>query len=90
LKQLYKNYNFSVEAIGDITYWNLKNFPLYQRIHELLMDIEENPFQGGIGKTEVLKNQKGIVSKRINDEHRMTYQLDKDVVHIIACKGHYD
>jgi toxin YoeB len=80
---------FSHKAIDDITYWNQENSSLYAKIHELLIDIKKHPFQGGIGKTEVLKNQEGIASKRINDEHRITYCIEKHVIHIFACKGHY-
>ncbi|MDR1556560.1 MAG: Txe/YoeB family addiction module toxin [Tannerellaceae bacterium] len=91
LKQLYgKDYTFSHEAIDDITYWNQKNPSLYAKIHELLIDIGKHPFQGGMGKTEVLKSQEGIASKRINGEHRITYRLEKNVIRIFTCKGHYN
>lgn len=90
LKELYKNYNFADEAIDDMNYFNQTNILLYKRIHDLLMDIEEHPHQGGIGKTEVLKGQGGIASKRINDEHRLTYQLMNDTVIILSCRGHYN
>jgi toxin YoeB len=90
LKQLYENgYVFSPEAIDDMTYWNQRNPSLYARIHELLVDIKKHPFQGGTGRTEVLKYQEGNASKRINEEHRITYRLEKNVVHIFTCKGHY-
>lgn len=90
LKELYKNYNFKDVAIDDINYFNQTNILLYKRIHELLLDIEEHPHQGGIGKTEVLKGEGGIASKRINDEHRLTYKLTNDTITIISCRGHYN
>jgi toxin YoeB len=89
LAQLYAGYDFSSEAIEDITYWNQKDFPLYQRIQKLLANVTTHRFQGGMGKTEVLKNQKGIVSKRIDAKHRITYRLKDGIVYILACKGHY-
>jgi toxin YoeB len=90
LKQLYEKHQFEDQALDDLTYWNQKNFPLYLRIHDLLVDIIDNPFQGGIGKTEVLKNQKGIASKRIDDANRITYYLKDKSIHVVTCKGHYD
>ncbi|GHU78598.1 hypothetical protein FACS1894145_0950 [Bacteroidia bacterium] len=89
LSYLYQNYKFEDGAINDVTYWNQYDPVLYSKLHELLIDIPDNPFQGGIGKTEVLKNQGGIASKRLNDEHRITYQLEKDNIRIIRCKEHY-
>ncbi|MDR3057088.1 MAG: Txe/YoeB family addiction module toxin [Prevotella sp.] len=90
LSQLYKNYTFDDKALEDITYWNHINFSVYLRVHELLVDIKDNPFQGGIGKTEVLKNKSGIASKRLDDEHRITYQLENSRVYVRSCKGHYE
>ncbi|MDR2117924.1 MAG: Txe/YoeB family addiction module toxin [Tannerellaceae bacterium] len=91
LKHLYGNdYMFHSEAIDDMTYWNRENPSLYARIHELLKDIKAHPFQGGTGKTEVLKRQEGIASKRINREHRIKFRLVRNVIHIFACKGHYN
>ncbi|MCI8635838.1 MAG: type II toxin-antitoxin system YoeB family toxin [Eubacterium sp.] len=30
------------------------------------------------------------VRKRINDEHRIVYAVEKETVVIISCRGHYD
>jgi toxin YoeB len=91
LRQLYgKNYTFSPQAIEDMTYWNQKDPALYAKTHELLTDIGKHPFQGRTGRTEVLKNQEGLASKRINREHRITYRLEKNVICIFTCKGHYN
>jgi toxin YoeB len=44
----------------------------------------------GIGKPEVLKNQKGF-SRRINEEHRLVYVGDENRnLRILSCKYHYD
>lgn len=90
LQQLYGKYQFEEKAIDDINYFNQTNNLSYERIHDLLTDIKEHPYQGGIGKTEVLKQQGGIASKRINDEHRLTYQIKNNMIIILTCKGHYN
>ncbi|MGN6601632.1 MAG: Txe/YoeB family addiction module toxin [Ginsengibacter sp.] len=53
-------------------------------------EISRNPFEGK-GKPEPLKhNLKGYWSRRITDEHRLVYKIDKDEnIVIISCKGHY-
>jgi toxin YoeB len=49
----------------------------------------KSPFEG-IGKPEALKgNLKGYWSRRINDEHRLIYKVEKDKIIIVSCKDHY-
>jgi|GEM_PF-449059 len=88
---LYPDYSFEDRAIDDVTYWNEENIDMYERLHNVLEDVRENPFTGGIGKTEVLSHQKGkgVASKRINGGDRLTYSLKDDAITILACKGHY-
>lgn len=90
LKYLYPNYTFDARAIDDVIYWNNIDIDLYERLHELLVDIEANPFTGGLGKTEVLKNKSGVASKRLDGEHRVTYSLKNGRTTVLACKGHYE
>jgi toxin YoeB len=60
----------------------------------LLRAIQENPFQG-IGKPEPLKhNLSGVWSRRINQEHRIIYEIIDEntieILNIISLKGHYE
>lgn len=89
LQYLYPTHFFESTAIDDILYWNLVDHDLFCRAIELIDDIENNPFTGGLGKTEVLKSQSGVASKRLDGEHRITYSLKNDKTTILACKGHY-
>jgi toxin YoeB len=48
-----------------------------------------DPFDG-IGKPEPLReNLAGCWSRRINEEHRLVYQLDGELLVILACRHHY-
>lgn len=48
------------------------------------------PFEG-IGKPEPLKdNLSGLWSRRINDEHRIVYEVEKETIVIISCRKYYD
>ena len=52
---------------------------------------QENPFEG-IGKPEQLKhNLSGVWSRRINQEHRLVYEIDEEanLILIHSLKGHY-
>ena len=78
-------------AWNDYIYWQGQDKKTLKRVNKLLMDISRNPFDG-IGKPEPLKgNLSGLWSRRIDDNcNRIVYYISNDIVHIIACKGHYE
>lgn len=84
---------YSDEAQQDIEYWKKSGSKIIQKKIQLLLNaIEANPFEG-IGKPEVLKhNFSGLWSRRINQEHRIIYQLlgNKQTIKVHSLKGHYD
>lgn len=60
------------------------------RINELLKSIARTPHEG-IGKPEPLKfKYAGFWSRRIDDEHRLIYQVKGDEILIAKCRFHYD
>ncbi len=62
---------------------------MQDRIIKLLGEIQRNPFEG-TGKPEPLKyNLKGYWSRRIDDEHRLVYEITNDDIVVISCKYHY-
>jgi len=82
---------YSEEAQKDIAFWKKSgNKVIQKKIQQLLDAIVESPFEG-LGKPEALKyNLTGFWSRRINQEHRIIYQLfDNDVVKIYSLRGHY-
>lgn len=61
-----------------------------KRINELIKSIERDGPLRGIGKPEPLKYRK-MCSRRITDEHRLTYNMDTNQNLIIySCKFHYE
>ena len=61
-----------------------------QKINELLKDISRSPYEG-IGKPEALKHKfVGYWSRRIDEEHRLIYKVEKDEILIFKCRFHYD
>ncbi len=84
-----RNTAFVPKALEDFIAWANENKKIHARIADLLKDIQRNPFSG-IGKPESLKHDlKGLWSRRINDEHRLVYEVkDKEVI-IHSCRFHY-
>jgi len=86
---------FSKKAKNDLDFWNrIGNKSILKKISELLRAIQESPFEG-IGKPEPLKyNLSGVWSRRINQEHRIIYEIIDEntieILNIISLKGHYE
>lgn len=83
------NLTFTNSAWEDYLWFQEKQPKLLKRINDLIKDAQRNNFQG-IGKPEPLKgNLKGCWSRRINNEHRLVYRIEKEDLIVIACRFHY-
>jgi len=82
--------NFTDEALTDLQYWKKSgNTIILKRIRQLLQAISANPFSG-IGKPEALKhNLSGAWSRRINQEHRIVYKVEKNIITVYSLRFHY-
>ena len=85
-----KNIQFSQDAFKQFIEWQKMDEDIFDKISELIRDVSRDPFKG-IGKPEALKgNFKGFWSRRINQKHRLIYQVESDNIFIHSCYGHYD
>jgi toxin YoeB len=76
--------------LDDLQYWVKQDRKLALKVFKLIGDIEREPFTG-IGKPEPLKHQlSGMWSRRLNQEHRLIYQVLDDKIRILSCRYHYD
>lgn len=83
------NVAFTEIAWEDYTYWQRTDRKFAKKINELIKDIKRTPFEG-VGKPEGLKyDLAGKWSRRINDEHRLIYQVEGNNLIIYACRYHY-
>lgn len=80
---------FADEAWEDYLYWQKQDKSVVRRINELIAACQRDPFVG-IGKPEPLRHAlAGFWSRRITEEHRMVYKLDKDALLIAQLRYHY-
>jgi toxin YoeB len=80
---------FAPEAGEDYLFWQETDKKGVRRIHELIKDTTRNPYTG-IGKPEPLRYAlSGYWSRRITEEHRMVYKIDKDNLLIAQLRYHY-
>jgi len=81
--------SFHNESFDDYNTWAKENPKVFERIVRIIKETARNPFDG-IGKPELLKkNLKGFWSRRINDEHRLVYQVKENEIIIVSCRYHY-
>ena len=82
--------DFSDQANSDISYHKKTgNKATLRKILNLLNELSEHPFEG-TGKPGALKhNLSGFWSRRINNEHRLVYEVSVGIVYIVSVKGHY-
>ncbi len=80
---------FVPKAFEEYQNWISTDRKMALRIGDLVKDILRNPFEG-IGKPEPLKHQfKGYWSRRIDQEHRLVYEVTTETIIIFSCYSHY-
>jgi toxin YoeB len=83
------NIFFTEESWDDYLYWQVTDRKILDRINALIKDIKRSPYSG-IGKPEPLRFQlQGCWSRRIDQEHRLVYEIVKKELRVIACRYHY-
>lgn len=80
---------FSEHAWEEYLFWQSTDRKVLLRINSLIRDIQRSPFDG-IGKPEPLKHAlAGYWSRRITDEHRIVYKVERDSLLIAQLRFHY-
>jgi toxin YoeB len=80
---------FDAAAFEDLTWWVESDRGRALRILKLIRDVQRDPFHG-VGQPEPLRLElSGCWSRRIDQEHRLVYQVLQDKIRILACRYHY-
>lgn len=84
-----RDIQFTPEAFEQYNSWLTTDKNIYNRLNKLIVETARTPFEG-TGKPEALRHDlKGYWSRRINEEHRLVYRVEDNLIKIIACKLHY-
>jgi toxin YoeB len=80
---------FDPTALEQLRYWTDTDRKKALKIYDLISATLKSPFSG-IGKPEPLRfDLAGAWSRRIDQEHRMVYRVEKDELHVLSCRYHY-
>ena len=81
---------FSENAGDDYLYWQKVDKKIVKKINKLIKEIQRTPFEG-LGRPEKLRyDLAGYWSRRIDQEHRLVYQIDNNQILVYSCRFHYD
>lgn len=84
-----RNLIFDQAAFEDLIWWVKFDHKKALRVMRLVDETMNDPFRG-LGKPEPLKHElSGLWSRRIDDEHRLIYQVFDDSIRILTCRYHY-
>ena len=84
-----KSLEFDPSAFEDLAWWIKHDRKKALRIVKLLKEVQRTPFDG-TGKPEALKHElAGCWSRRIDQEHRLVYEVKEDKIRVLACRYHY-
>jgi toxin YoeB len=84
-----KNLEFDTDAFEDLAWWIENDRKKALKIIKLIREVQRNPFEG-TGQPEALKHDlSGCWSRRIDQEHRLVYEVLDDKIRILACRFHY-
>ena len=76
-------------AKKEINHWEKVDPKKAKKIRELVRSIKLNPREG-IGKPEHLKHHEiETWSRRIDQEHRLVYEIYEDKIIILSARDHY-
>ncbi len=80
---------FDPNAFEDLAWWVKNDRKKALKIIKLIEEIQRDPFQGS-GKPEKLKHElSGCWSRRIDEKHRLVYEVLETKIRILACRYHY-
>lgn len=81
--------SWTEDAWEDYEYWQKNSKEKVKQISKLIKAIKRDPFEG-IGKPEPLKHDlAGYWSRRIDQEHRLVYEVQDNAIVIVQCRYHY-
>ena len=75
--------------LEDLEHWTRTDRKRALRTLRLMEDVLRDPFTG-LGKPEPLRGElSGKWSRRIDQEHRLVYQVEETMVYFLAARYHY-
>jgi toxin YoeB len=80
---------FDPTALEQLRFWTATDMRKALKILDLIEATLKSPFEG-IGKPEPLRfDLAGAWSRRIDQEHRLVYKVEKEDLRVMSCRYQY-
>ncbi len=79
---------FTDRFLQDLQFWVQTDPRVAERLLELVELVGRDPFHG-LGKPEPLKRLPDTWSRRLTEEHRLTYRVTDEQVDFLQARFHY-
>jgi len=84
-----RNLEFDPSAFEDLAWWIETDRKKALKIVKLIEAVQRDPFTG-LGQPEKLKHELARAwSRRIDQEHRLVYEVQDNKIKILSCRYHY-
>ncbi|HEY3570248.1 MAG TPA: Txe/YoeB family addiction module toxin [Thermoanaerobaculia bacterium] len=84
-----RSLEFDPAAFSDLAWWVEQDRKKALKVMKLIESVQRDPFSGP-GQPEPLKHDlAGCWSRRIDQEHRLVYEVSESKIRILACRYHY-
>ncbi|HEX6370311.1 MAG TPA: Txe/YoeB family addiction module toxin [Longimicrobium sp.] len=80
---------FTEHFLEDLRFWVRSDARVAERLLKLVDLVARDPFQGR-GKPEPLKRLEKTWSRRLTEEHRLTYRVTDEYVEYLQARFHYE
>lgn len=89
MRKFARSLEFDPAAFEDLAWFVENDRKKALKIIKLIKEVQRNPFEG-TGQPEKLKHElSGCWSRRIDQEHRLVYEVLETKIRILACRYHY-
>lgn len=89
MRKFARSLEFDPAAFEDLAWFVENDRKKALKIIKLIKEVQRNPFEG-TGQPEKLKHElSGCWSRRIDQGHRLVYEILETKIRILACRYHY-
>ncbi len=77
---------YDAAGFEDLAWWNKNHQDRARDIVRLVREVQQAPYEGRGYPVQLTGDLEGCVSRRIDDHHRLVYQVLDDKIRILSCR----
>ena len=77
---------YDAAGFEDLAWWNNNDPERARGIVRLVKEVQQHPFEGRGYPVRLTGDLEGCVSRRIDADHRLVYQVMEDKIRILSCR----